>query len=91
MTDKNIKCPSCSYEFELSDVLSKQIRDAMKLELQTELNKEKKQLLERESKIKALEEDLKSKEGDIEKQIEERVKAQEITNRKNQTDIMNTQ
>ena len=77
MTDKTIKCPSCSFEFELSNVLSEQIRDDMKMELQEELNKEKKLLLEKQKTISDLEEALKAKEKDIDAQIAEQLKVKE--------------
>lgn len=77
MTDKKIKCPSCSFEFELSNVLSEQIRNDMKLELQEELNKEKELLLEKQKNISDLEESLKAKEKDIDLQIAEQLKTKE--------------
>jgi len=71
-----IKCPGCGKEFEISDVLSQNIRQDLELELKSELEKkaEQKYNLQKEEDLKQLKEELKFKSEKLDRSREESLK-----------------
>ena len=77
MEQGNITCPQCGHSFEISDVLTHQIRDHLKAELQVEVAKREAEMKRKLDDMKSREEALaKAKDAmgdEVEKQLKQRL------------------
>ena len=67
MNENKINCPNCGFEIPVEEVLTHQIRESLKNELERDVK-------EREKKLSEKDKLLKEKETDLDQQIEERLK-----------------
>lgn len=68
-TDEIIKCPNCGFEIAISKVLTVQIRERLKSELETEVRKKEAELLKREKQLSQAK-------ASIDEQVAEKLKAE---------------
>lgn len=69
-----ITCPSCGYQFEISDALTGQIREDLKSELQQEIVSRERDLKKKLDSLKAEKEALDKDREDMEEEVEKKLK-----------------
>src|SRR5580692_2353347 len=74
MNQGTIKCPHCGNEFEISDVLTHQIREHLKTELQADVVKREAEAKRRFDELKVKEESLAKAKDTLNEEIEKQLK-----------------
>jgi len=73
MAGQFIKCPNCHFEIELTEVLTSQIRDSLRAELEQELKKKESLLEKLKADLDDKEKQLKEEKLSIEAQVKEKI------------------
>lgn len=74
--ETNITCPKCNHEFNVEDVLLQRVEAKCREELNGKIAEMEKTFLQKESALKRREQDLKTQSADMDRQIEEKAKAE---------------
>ena len=67
MADEVVKCPNCGFEIAISEMLTHQIRDRLKSELETGVKKKEAELIEKEKQLRQAK-------ASVDEQVAERLK-----------------
>jgi len=70
MNNETIKCPQCNYEIPVTEVLTRQIRESLKSELESDIQKREQSLVKKNAEIVEKEKLLKESEASIEEKVE---------------------
>jgi len=70
MSNETIKCPQCDYEIPVTEVLTRQIRESLKSELESDIQRREQLLSKRNAEIAEKEKQLKESEASIEEKVE---------------------
>lgn len=76
MANNLIKCPHCGRDIEVTEVLTHQIRESMRTELEGELAKKEQEFVRQQAILKAKEEELAQQKKSINEQIAEKLVAE---------------
>jgi len=73
---EKINCPKCDYSFNVEDVLAQRIEEKHREELRNKISEMETAFLQKETVLKQREQELKDQRADIERQVEEKAKAE---------------
>lgn len=72
MNEEKIKCPNCGYEIEMTEVLTHQIRESVKAEMEAKIRRREKQLEKQQAEIREKESRLDALvQGELKKKMDE--------------------
>ena len=70
MSNETIKCPQCDYEIPVTEVLTHQIRESLKSELESDIQRREQSLAKKNEEVAAKEKRVKDSESSIDEKVE---------------------